>query len=58
MSSKQASCLLDAVFLLALFFDHEDVGDIFLETSIDFQQTTRCYIPEDEADIEDSRLVI
>jgi hypothetical protein len=37
--------LFHAGFLLVLFFDHEDGGDMS-ETSGDFQPTTRSYIPE------------
>jgi hypothetical protein len=40
-------CLLHAGFLLDFFFKPEVGGDISFETSIDFQRTARCYIPED-----------
>jgi hypothetical protein len=40
-----ACCLLHAGFLVG--FDHEDGSDISPETSIDFHETTRRYIPED-----------
>jgi hypothetical protein len=33
--------------LLGLFFDPEDEGDMF-RRNVDFQRTTRRYIPEDK----------
>jgi hypothetical protein len=35
------------VFMIGLYFGPEDEGDMFLETSVDFEQTTPRYIPED-----------
>jgi hypothetical protein len=37
---------LPAGVLLGIFFYLQAGGDIFLETSTDFQQTTSLYIPE------------
>jgi hypothetical protein len=42
---SSACCLIPAGFFFDFFFDPED-GDIFSETSIDFQHTIRCYIPQ------------
>jgi hypothetical protein len=49
---KVASLALSAtcftmVFLLDLFFDPEDGGDIFFRNIDGFQRTTRFYAPED-----------
>jgi hypothetical protein len=41
-------CLIHSDSLLSLPFGHEDEGDIFLETSMLSQRTTRRYIPEDK----------
>jgi hypothetical protein len=38
---------MHAVFVFGLFFNLEDEGDISPEILIDFQRTTRRYIPED-----------
>jgi hypothetical protein len=43
--SKEADCLPPA-FTLALFIDPEDAGTFSCEILVDFQRTTRRYIPE------------
>jgi hypothetical protein len=40
--------LFHACFLLDLFFDPEDGGDIPKKISVEFQQTKQHYIPEDK----------
>jgi hypothetical protein len=47
--ANSVSYMLLANFLVGLFFDHEDAGNIFSsETSDDYQQTTQHYILEDK----------
>jgi hypothetical protein len=41
--------MLRGGLLIDLFLDPDDGSDIFLETLVDFQWTTRCYIPEEIA---------
>jgi hypothetical protein len=41
-----AACI-HAGFFLGLFFNHEDGGDLFPRNVVEFQRTTRRYIPED-----------
>jgi hypothetical protein len=47
MNKPRKKAGFHAGFLLGLFFGPEYGGDMFLETSVDFQRTTRRYIPED-----------
>jgi hypothetical protein len=42
-----ACCLLHAGFLLGIFCEHEDGGDMFLQKVNCSHQTTLCYSPED-----------
>jgi hypothetical protein len=45
-SVKQVPNTTNAGYLLDLFVDPEDVGDMFLR-NVDFQRTARRYVPED-----------
>jgi hypothetical protein len=44
--TSRPCCLLRAGFLLGLFLDPEDEGDMFLRNVVYFQRTTWCYIPK------------
>jgi hypothetical protein len=46
-SKKQAKHKQKGGLLLVLFLYPEYGGDMFLRNVIDFQRTTKCYIPED-----------
>jgi hypothetical protein len=42
-----ACCLLNAGFILGLVLNPEDGCNVFAEKLVDFQRTTRHYVPED-----------
>jgi hypothetical protein len=47
LADFSACYLLHDDFLLGLFFDPEDVGDVFFQNVFEFQRTTWLYTPED-----------
>jgi hypothetical protein len=44
--SSLLGAMLHTGFLLGLFFEPEDGGDMFLKILVDFEWTARCHIPE------------
>jgi hypothetical protein len=46
---SSACCLLNAGFLLGLFFEPKHEGDMFLHMLFELQWTTLYYIPDDSS---------